>query len=182
MKEELGEYIHEKLIDEAKHYQWKIIMDRSKRALEIYFTVSVDIEKDRYVQDGNATTNDSGNLIFEEVICFYDEMNSKIAPNNYLIAIPLNPAVGIEQGYVDAVLKQLNIIASSAMGDLRKFLVDDTRKEFSLTWNEQNMENTVKTIRKTGRYSSNTLTLINEEEDSFVDKIKGDKNGGMERI
>ena len=119
MKEELGEYIHEKLIEEAKHYQWKIIMDSSKSALEIYFTVSLDIDENHYVQDGNATINDSGKLIFEEVLCFYDEMNSKIAPSNYLIAIPLNPAVGIEQGYVDAVMKQLNIIASSAIGDLR---------------------------------------------------------------
>ena len=182
MKEELGEYIHEKLIEEAKHYQWKIIMDSSKIALEIYFTVSLDIDENHYVQDGNATINDSGKLIFEEVLCFYDEMNSKIAPSNYLIAIPLNPAVGIEQGYVDAVMKQLNIIASSAIGDLRKFLADDTRKEFSLIWNEQNMENTVETIRKTGRYSSNILTFISEEEDSFVDKIKGDQNGGMERV
>lgn len=182
MKKELGEYIYEKLLKEAKHYQWKMIMDSSKNALEIYFTVSLDIDKTHYVQDGNATVNESGQLNFEEIICFYDIKNSKIVPNNYLVAIPLDPETGIEQGYVDAVLKQLNIIASNTIGELRKFLIDDTRKEFSLTWNEENMRNTVETIRKTGRYSSNTLTFLNEEEDSLVDKIKGDQNGGMERI
>lgn len=182
MDTDLSKYIYKAMLEKSRHYQWKIVIDSSKRALEIYFTVSLDIPPEQYVQDINARVNESEHLYFEDVVCFYDEVNNKIAPRNYLIAVPVNPKDGIEEGYVDAFIKQLNIVASRAVGQIREYLADESRSEFSLTWNEQNMENTVQTMRKTSNYSSNKLTLVTEEKESFVDQFKEDENVGMERV
>lgn len=182
MAMEIGEYIYNKMLDEATHYRWRIIMDSSKRALEIYFAITLEIPESLYLQDVNARVNDSGKLIFEDVVCFYSEASSKIVPSNYLIAVPVIPKEGVEKGFVDAFIKQLNIIASSAAGQLREFIKDDAQKEFSLVWNEQNMKNTIETMQKTNKYSSEPLTFSTDEEESLVEKLKEDENDGMERI
>lgn len=182
MDEELGEYIYKTMLEKSTHYQWRIIMDSSKRALEIYFTVSLDIPAEQYVQDVNAKVNESGQLNFEEVACFYDKANNKIVPSNYLVAISLNSKNEVEQGYVDAFIKQLNIVASSAIGQIREYLADENQSEFSLIWNEQNMENTIQTMKKTNYYSSNLLTMAIEEKESLIEQFKEEQDDGMERI
>ena len=182
MSEDLGNYLYKNMLEKATYYQWKIIVDRSKRALEIYFTISLDIPDEQFVQDTNAKVNESGQLSFEEVICFYDEANNKIVPQNYLVAIPINISVGVEQGYVDAFIKQLNIIVSNASGQIREYLTDESQNEFSLVWSEQNMENTIHTMQKTENYHTNTLTIEFEEKVSLIDQFKEENNGGMERI
>src|SRR5699024_2630534 len=157
--EDLGSYIYKNMLEKATYYQWKIIIDRSKRALEIYFTISLDIPDEQFVQDVNAKVNQSGQLNFEEVVCFYDEANTQIVQKNYLVAIPININIGVEQGYVDAFIKQLNIIVSNASGQIREYLTDESQNEFSLIWSEQNMENTIHTMEKTENYHTNTLTI-----------------------
>src|SRR5699024_12861347 len=99
MDEELGEYIYKTMLEKSTHYQWRIIMASSKRALEIYFTVSLDIPAEQYVQDVNAKVNESGQLNFEEDACFYDIANNIIVPSNYLVAIHLTSKNEVEQGY-----------------------------------------------------------------------------------
>ncbi|MEY8291144.1 DUF3013 family protein [Carnobacteriaceae bacterium 52-44] len=182
MDTDLSKYIYKTMLEKSTHYQWRIVIDSSKRALEIYFTVSLDIPPEQYVQDVNARVNESEQLNFEDVVCFYDEANNKIVPSNYLIAVPINLKEGVEEGYVDAFIKQLNIVASSAVGQIREYLADESRSEFSLIWNEQNMKNTVQTMRKTSNYSSNKLTLVTEEEESLVEQFKEDEDDGMERV
>jgi hypothetical protein len=131
----------------------------------------------------NGEINDPGVIHFEEVVCFYDEDASKILPNNYLYAVPVNVKEGIEEGYVDAFLKQLNITLGKTNSQLRKFLEDGSENEFMLTWNELNMHSTIKTMQQTGRYSTKRLTLLKEEEDqSIVDQFKEDTHDGLERI
>lgn len=39
MSLDLGSYIYKNMLKKATYYQWKIIVDRSKRAIEIYFTI-----------------------------------------------------------------------------------------------------------------------------------------------
>ena len=182
MSLDLGSYIYKNMLKKATYYQWKIIVDRSKRAIENYFTISIDIPDEQFVQDANAKVNEAGQLNFEEVVCFYDEANNKIVPKNYLVAVPLNINTGIEQGYVDAFIKQLNIIASNANGQIREYLTDETQSEFSLVWNEQNMENTIHTMKETKNYLTETLTIEFEEKASLIDQFKEEHDGGMERI
>lgn len=182
MAKNLSDYIYKKMIEEPRNYQWRIVVDSHKSAIEIYVAISLDVSPGQYVQDINAQVNESGELFFEEVVCFYDETNIKISKDNYLHAIPLNPVEGIEEGYVDAFLKQLNITISTARSQIKHFLADDSQTEFSINWNEENMRNTVETMKRTNNYSSERLTFLSKEEQSIVEQFKEDQYDGLERI
>ena len=140
-------------------------MDRSKRAIEIYFTISIDIPDEQFVQDANAKVNEAGQLNFEEVVCFYDEANNKIVPKLFS-SRPSKYKHRNRTRLLDAFIKQLNIIASNANGQIREYLTDETQSEFSLVWNEQNMENTIHTMKETKNYLTETLTIEFEEKAS----------------
>ncbi len=182
MTEELAAYIHKKMIEESRTYQWHIVSDSHKGAVELYLAISVEVEPNQFVQDMNAQVNSSSEIYFEDVVCFYDQTNNKIVKENYLCAIPLDPVAGIEKGYVDAFLKQLNIIMTIANSQLRVFLKNEEEESFSLKWNEENMKNTVNTMERTNNYSRDRLIFSTAEEKSLVDKFKEEKYDGMERI
>lgn len=182
MAGELSSYLHKEMIKESRNYQWRIVSDSYKGAVEIYIAISIEIEPNQFVQDINGQVNAPGKIYFEEVVCFYDQTNNKIITDNYLCAIPLDPVVGVEAGYVDAFIKQLNITFSTAASQLRIFLENEDEKEFSLTWNAENMENTVKTMKRTNNYSKDQLIFSTAEERSLVDQFKGEQYDGMERI
>lgn len=179
---ELSTYLQQEMIKESRNYQWRIVSDSHKGAIEIYLAVSVDVAPNQFVQDVNAQVNSPGKIYFEEVVCFYDQTNNKIIKENYLCAIPLDPVAGVEAGYVDAFVKQLNITFSTAKSQLRLFLENEEEQEFILKWNEENMENTVKTMKRTNHYSRDQLIFSTETEQSLVDKFKGEQYDGMERI
>jgi hypothetical protein len=182
MATDLTKYIYEKMLADAKNYQWRMVFDTHKHALEIYFVLAVETEDERYVQDVTGNVNHSGELQFEEVICFYDQTIQRIVPENYLYAIPFDVEVGIEQVKVDAILKQLNIQISNGQSRLREFIIDDSQQEFVMVWNEQNMKNTVETLQETGRYSEESLTFLKEEDGSLVDQFKEEQHDGLERV
>ena len=181
METDLIEYIYKKMIAETKNYQWYIVFDSHKHALEIYFTISLKMNEEQYVQDINGNVNNSNLLQFEDVVCFYDINEQRILPDNYVYAVPFNPETGIEQGEVDAVLKQLNILISHARNQLREFLLDESQEEFTMEWNEKNMSNTIETMRNTNRYSTNILTFLKEDQ-SIVNQFKEEQHDGLERI
>ncbi len=110
MDGELSTYIYDKLTESSQNYQWRIVSDSHKGAVEIYLAVRLEVAPKEFVQDITAQVNDEGVIYFEEVVCFYDQTDNKIITDNYLRAIPVDPVQGVEAGYVDAFLKQLNII------------------------------------------------------------------------
>ncbi|MDN6196252.1 MAG: DUF3013 family protein [Atopostipes suicloacalis] len=170
------------MIEEPKNYQWRLVSDSHKGAIELYLAIKVQINPNEFVQDFTGQVNAKGELYFEELVCFYDEKDNKVVQSNYLKAIPVDPARGIEMGYVDAFLKQLNIRISTAKSQIKKFLEDKEQKEFSLTWSEENMGNTVKTMRETGHYSSEELTFSRKEEKSLIDEFRGEDYDGLARV
>lgn len=182
MTGELSNYVHTEMIKESRNYQWRVVSDSHKGAVEIYLAISTEVPTNQFVQDVNAQVNLPGEIIYEDVVCFYDQTNNKIISDNYLVAIPLNPAEGVETGYVDAFLKQLNITFSTAKSQLKNFLKNSEEKEFSLQWNEKNMRNTVETMKHTNNYSRNRLFFSTDDEESLVEQFKGEKYDGLERI
>lgn len=179
---DLTHYIYEKMLDHAKNYQWRIVVDSHKNALELYFVVSLENETDQYVQDVNAQVNKNNLIQFEDVICLYDETSNRIVPSNYLYALPFNVELGIEEGHVDALLKQLNIIVSGANSKVREFLLDASQDEFRLEWHELNFKNTIETLQNTNNYSMNRLTFEKQEDKSLADQFKEESINGVERI
>ena len=182
MTKNLAKYIYKKMLNEPRNYQWRVVIDEGKGAVEIYFVLTLELKAHENVQDINAQVNKEDTLYFEDVVCFYDKENTKIVPENYLYAVPLDAEVGIERGYVDAFLKQLNIVASNGRSQLRKFFAEESQQEFSLNWNEENMKNTVRTMRKTKKYSKEILDFSTNEEQSLVDQFKEEQYDGMERV
>lgn len=183
MSEDLTKYVYEKMLEEARSYQWRMIYDSHKQALEIYFVVSLETENAKHVQDINGQVNRTELLQFEEVVCFYNQKENKIIPKNYLYDVPFDPKIGIEKGTVDAYLKQQHILISGIRSQLREFLLDERQKEFSLEWNEVYVANTIQTMINTNRYETERLFFTSEEEEeSLVDQFKEDQHDGLERI
>lgn len=182
MVEKLSTYIYKEMIKEPRNYQWRVVSDSYKGAIELYLAIEVEINSEEYVQDIIGQVNTEEELYFEELVCFYNQEKNKIVKNNYLKAIPVDPIQGIEAGYVDAFLKQLNIKISTAKSQLRFFLEKEEEKEFYLTWNKENLENTIKTMKKTNNYSREKLTFSVKSEKSLIDKFKGENYDGLERI
>lgn len=182
MKTDLIDYIYHKMIENAKNYQWRMVSDRHKRALEIYFVVSLDQTADYFVQDVNGQVNQNEFIQFEDVVCIYDADNHRIVPDNYLYALPFNVDEGIEEGHVDALLKQLNIIIAGANSQLREFLLDEKQTEFELEWHQRNFENTIATLQNTKNYSTNRLTFEKQDDKNLVDQFKEENYDGVERI
>lgn len=179
---DLTQYIYEKMLSHTKNYQWRIVADSHKNALELYFVVSIENTTGQYVQDVNGQVNENNLIQFEDVICIYDETNNRIEPENYLYALPFNVEVGIEKGHVDALLKQLNIIVAGAKSKVREFLLDASQDEFSLEWHELNFKNTIDTLKNTNNYSMDRLIVEKQDDKSFVDQFKEDNHNGVERI
>lgn len=182
MEVDLTKYLYKKMISEAKNYQWRMVFDSHKQALEIYFVVSLETDEKQGVQDVNGQVNRSEQLHFEQVACFYNHKNHRIVPSNYLYAVPFDLELGIDEGEVDAYLKQQDILISSTRGHLREFLIDASQKEFTMQWNDLYVRDTIETMRQTNRYSTNKLTFTNEEEKSMVDQFKEEQHDGLERI
>lgn len=182
MSEDLTMYVYERMLDEARGYQWRMIYDSHKQALEIYFVVSLETENAKHVQDVNGQVNRTELLQFEEVACFYNQEENKIVPKNYLYAVPFDPKVGIEKGTVDAYLKQQHILISGVRSQLREFILDDRQKEFSLEWTEMYVADTIQTMIHTNHFKKDRLFFTREEEQSLVEQFKEDQHDGLERI
>lgn len=179
---DLTSYVYENMLEHAKNYQWRIVYDSYKRALEVYFVISFEQDTNQSVQDVNGQVNRSNLIQLEDVICFYDENNHRVVSKNYLYALPFNVEEGIEEGHVDALLKQLNIIIASAPSQMRDFLLDVNQDEFVLEWHEVNYKNTIATLKNTNHYAINRLTFEEQDNQSLVDQFKEGTHDGVERI
>lgn len=183
MDKDLAEYIDSQIKAMYPIFQWRVVKDTQKRLIEIYFTFTVEVSDSVQVQDVLGQTNTQGYIQFEDVVCFYDPAYSHIQPQNYLQAVEIDNDEGIEKGYVDAFLKQLNIVTTEGASDLQDFIEDLGAEEFELHWSERNLEGTIATMKATGRYDEEKMYMNLDEEETLIDQLKKDgQNGGVERV
>lgn len=183
MGKDLASYIDSQIKEMRPVFQWRVVKDTKKRLVEIYFTFMVKVENSVQVQDMLGRTNDQGYIQFEDVLCFYDPAYSHIQPKNYLHAVSFDSYAGIEKGFVDALLKQLNIVTTSGISDLKEFVENVTAGEFELKWNNRNLEATIETMKAIKRYDEEKICMNLEEEESLIDQLTKDgQHDGVERI
>lgn len=183
MTESLSGYIDSELKDVLPNFKWRLIKNSKKKLIELYVTFCVDTNDTIQVQDALGQNNEPGKVQFEDVICFYDPAYSHAKPQNYLAAIAFDSNIGIDKGFVDAILRQLNLTTKQGMVELREFLMDDFAGEYELVWNNSNVDTLVKTLQDTGRYKEEKLMMDFNEDLSFVQKIKKDDDyDGVERV
>ncbi|EXJ24118.1 hypothetical protein ADIAL_0249 [Alkalibacterium sp. AK22] len=182
-KENITGFIDSELKDLLPNFKWRLVRDSRKKLVELYFTFHVKTEKEIQVQDMLGQNNEPGIVQFEDIICFYDPAVSHVKPQNYLKAFSFDSHVGLEKGFLEAVLRQLNLITKQGMVELRDFLSDDFAGEYYLKWQDQQMEGLIQTLKDTGRYDDSLLPLDLDEEESFFEKLaKDEADGGVERI
>ena len=183
MTDSLIDYIDDELKKLLPNFKWRLVKDSKKKMIELYVTFHVETENDIQVQDALGQNNEPGIVQFEDVLCFYDPAYSHVKPQNYLTAISFDSHVGLEKGYVDAVLRQINLTTKQGMVDLREFLEDDFAGEFKLNWNEKNTYSLIQTMKDTGRYDDTKLKMILEDDQSFFEKLtEDDEHDGVERV
>lgn len=183
MVKSLSTYIDSELKELSPNFNWKIIKDSKKNLIELYITFRVETRDEIQVQDTIGNNNDPGYVQFEDVICFYDPAYSHLKPQNYLAAISFDSHAGIDKGFVDVLIRQINLVTKQGMVQLREFLLDDYAGEFELNWSERQLNSLLKTMKDTKRYDEEKIQMILEDEESLVEKLTKDEgNGGVERI
>ncbi|GAB2484736.1 hypothetical protein GCM10008929_06920 [Alkalibacterium psychrotolerans] len=183
MTESLSNYIDSELKDVLPNFKWRLVKNSKKKLIELYITFGVETDEKIQVQDSLGQNNEPGKVQFEDVICFYDPAYSHVKPQNYLTATAFDSNTGIEKGFVDVILRQLNLTTKQGMVELREFLLDDYAGEYKLVWNENNVDTLVKTMKDTGRYDEEKLMMDFDEDLSFFEKIKKDDDyDGVERV
>ena len=73
-------------------------------------------------------------IIFEDVVLFYNPQKTQFSPEDYLAAIPYEPKKGLSREFLAYFAETLNDVATEGLSDLMDFLADETAVDFGLTW------------------------------------------------
>lgn len=183
MTDSISNYIDTELKTVLPNFQWRMIKNSKKKLIELYISFYVETSEEIQVQDMLGQNNEPGSVQFEDVICIYDPAYAHVKPQNYLAAIAFDSQTGLEKGYLDALLRQINLTTKQGMVELREFLSNDFAGEFKLTWNENNLNSLIKTMKDTNRYEEEKLNLNLDDDHSFFEKLQeDDSHDGVERV
>lgn len=184
MKQDLAAYIGHGLRDLNPFFQWKVQNNSNRQTVEVLVSFRIDLEdKAPGIQDQFGTTLNTNYLQFEDVIAFYDPIQSDIQPGNYLRAIPFDNTLGIDRGQVDVTLKHLNRVLSAGKTDLQDFVQDSQRHDFHLNWDQHNLDQALETAKSLDRFGQDKLFMDFEKHESLIKTFtEGKQNDGVERI
>lgn len=184
VKQDLTEYIADRLKEIYPFFQWKVQNNSLRNTVELFVTFRVDLDGNKIaLQDKFGTNLTTDYIQFEDVIAFYDPIQSDIQRSNYLTVIEMDNTLGIDKGQVDVVLKHLIRVASAGVSDLRDFIEKDERDQFEMKWNQHNYERALDTMKSLNRYNEEKLFMNFEEESSIVKELtEGNRHDGVERI
>lgn len=183
LKQDLTNYIAQELKDIHPFFQWKVQNNSIRKTVEVFTTFRIPLEgKQVAIQDIYGTNLTTDYLQFEDVIGFYDPLQSDVQRSNYLKLIECDNTQGIAKGEVDVVLKHLIRVLSSGKLDLQAF-IESNQNEFELKWKQSDYERALDTAKSLNRYNTERLFMDFNEEISIINELtEGDKNDGVERI
>lgn len=183
MKQDLTEYIASELKDIHPFFQWKVQNNSLRKTVEVFATFRVSLEGKKVdIQDVYGTHLTTDYIQFEDVIAFYDPVQSEVQQSNYLKFIPCDNALGIDKGEVDVTLKHLIRVLSAAKTELQDF-IDSDKKEFEVKWNQHNYDQALDTAKSLGRYDTEKLFMNFEKETSILNELtEGNDHDGVERV
>lgn len=184
VKQDLTGYIVERLKEIYPFFQWKVQNNSLRNTVELFVTFRVELNGNKVtLQDKFGTNLTTDYIQFEDVIAFYDPIQSDVQRGNYLTVIEMDNTLGIDKGQVDVVLKHLIRVASTGVSDLRDFIEKDERDQFEMKWDQHNYERALDTMKSLNRYDKEKLFMDFEEEASIVKEVtEGNRHDGVERI
>ena len=156
-KDTIVTYLETSLKDQLPNVEWEVIWHKRQHMIEIAVVIYAESYDGLVTSDVNGTVNEPNLIQFEDSICFYDPQKSKVLPENYLKTIPFDSKIGIEKGFLDAVLKVLRIVVQEGQTQLIEFVKDPTIDTFELEWNEINLDNTIETLIGIDRYDNHRV-------------------------
>lgn len=157
MNTDIVEYLVENLEKTEAPFDWEVNWNKRQHVIELFVTIYAETSEDMVIEDVEGTVNEEEGIQFEDAICFYDPEKSKILLDDYLKAFPFSIKKGIEQGYLDAVLKILRLVVSEGQTNLNEFAQNPEIETFELNWQDGNFNQTIATLKDTKRYESKTL-------------------------
>lgn len=153
-KETITTYLETSMKEQLSNFEWEVIWHKRQHIIEVAVVIYAESYGELITSDIDGTVNEPNLIQFEDSICFYDPQKSKILSENYLKTIPFDTKVGIEKGFLDAVIKVLRIVVQEGQTQLIEFVKDPTIDTFELEWNETNLDNTVETLIDIDRYDN----------------------------
>ncbi len=169
---EFFQYMNEKMDGYPNQEHWEVKFNPEQYTYEIYMVLQAEVDEDaRFkVMDITGRVNNEQEVYLADRVVFYDSQLSYINEEYYLKSFEVDFQQGIEKGLVDCVLKYLQQLANKGRIELDDFLHSTSNHsiEFSLSWQDDNFKQLVKTARESGRYSEDRL--------SFKEKAHKEKN------
>lgn len=154
MNKDMIDYLVASLEESEASFDWEVNWNKKQHAIELFVTIYAETINDAVISDVEGTVNEEEGIQFEDVICFYDPEKSKILLDNYLHAFPFSIKKGIEQGFLDAVIKVLRIVVGEGQTNLVEFAQNPEIEEFEMNWKEENFKQTIETLKATDRYET----------------------------
>lgn len=154
MNKDMIDYLVASLEENEASFDWEVNWNKRQHAIELFVTIYAETNPDMVIQDVEGTVNEEEGIQFEDAICFYDPEKSKILLDDYLIAFPFSIKKGIEQGFLDAVIKVLRLVVSEGQTNLTEFAQDPDIETFEMNWQEENFNQTIETMKATNHYET----------------------------
>lgn len=159
-------YIKTSLSEFNKDFNWQVSFKSNLNIYEITFDMALpQITLSYKLKDNDSNFSTGTPQVLRDRICFYDERVSYFDSSDYLLAVEVDFEKGIEAGFIDVLLKQLNMLANTGENQLEEFMQVATTSHFELVWPDDLFEETLDTYKATGRYNDEIVHFVRNEED-----------------
>lgn len=157
-------YMKTTLSEFNKDFNWQVSFKSNLNIYEITFDMALpQVTLSYKLKDNDSNFSTGTPQVLRDRICFYDESVSYFDSSDYLLAIAVDFEKGIEAGFIEVLLKQLNILANTGENQLIEFMQVDTTSHFELEWPKDSFEETLDTYKATGRYDNEIIPFVRNE-------------------
>ncbi|MDG3142848.1 DUF3013 family protein [Streptococcus suis] len=129
----------EEELEKQLDVDFAIDWDKRNHAVEVVVVLEAQNQSEVAVIDDTAEVSHD-DIVFEDVILFYNPAKTKFDSDDYLVTIPYEPKKGLSREFLTYFAKTLNEVTTEGLSDLMDFLQDDTIPEFALEWNQEAFE------------------------------------------
>ncbi|MBG9980146.1 DUF3013 family protein [Facklamia sp. DSM 111018] len=154
---------------EEHHFQceWQVTYEEEKEELVISLQFNLPNSNNQKLVDYEGVKTDHSQVIYQANVLITNYPIT-YAEDQYFLCYVFDQQKGIYYGDLEALVKQLKLIASSCLMEWEKFLNDDQRLTFALTWDWQAYYKQVDKLKEHGRFSRLPLNFISPVRNSLM--------------
>ncbi|MGT2666482.1 DUF3013 family protein [Streptococcus rifensis] len=141
----------DEVLEQAFTYDYEINWDKKNHAVEVSFLLEVQNASAVQTVDADGELSDQ-DILFEDILVFYNPAKSKIDLDDYLVALPYEPKKGLSREFLTYLVYFLNETAERGLDEVMDFLADPEAEEFAIVWDEEAFEAGLKNIEEAHFY------------------------------